>query len=208
MKGIKREGKVVYLGIDRNTYSRISLDDKEYDISLIVSNFSKHKNIRKLFDSLEYYKQKYKKEMRIVIIGGDINKKKINIIKKYILNKGLNKLEITGLVSKKDVIRYLIKSKLYISTSLLEAFPLTQFEAIQCNVPIILSDIAVYREICGNFNIYFNPNSPENIADKIHDVFENYEYYYNLIPKIKKYASKFTWENHAKKLIEIFESLL
>ena len=202
-------GKVVYLGIENNDniiYENFK-NEKEYDVVLILSNFSVHKNIKTFVDSIEYYQNKYKKKLKVLIVGGDRDLKKIKYVKEYIENKNSLSVMITGLIPKKAVRKYILKSKLYVSTSLLEAFSLTQFEALNCNIPILLSDIPVFREVCGDSDIYFNPKDPENIADKIHDVFENYEYYVNMISKIKKYASKFTWENHARKLIEIFESV-
>ncbi|MEM3291055.1 MAG: glycosyltransferase, partial [Candidatus Micrarchaeaceae archaeon] len=48
-----------------------------------------------------------------------------------------------------------------------EGFGLPLVEAIQKRIPVIASDIDVFREIGKDYPVYFNPNDPNDLIEKI-----------------------------------------
>ena len=197
----KSNGIVIYNGL--NIIKKSQLESIKYDFCYIVSNLSNHKNIDRLIESLVLYKQDERKEIRLVIVGGN-NKMRINTFKKKIELKGLKEVEITGIIPHNDVFKYLKKSRAYISPTLVESFSIPVFEAYFMDLPLILSDIPIYREFFDQSDIYFNPFKPESIKEKMKFILTNNRKLIN--EEIDDRIRAMTWENHAKKLIGIFNS--
>lgn len=55
----------------------------------------------------------------------------------------------------------------FVYPSLYEGFGLPPLEAMACGCPPAVSDIPVHREVCADAAIYFDPLSPEDLADKL-----------------------------------------
>ncbi|HEU4806170.1 MAG TPA: glycosyltransferase [Nitrobacter sp.] len=66
-----------------------------------------------------------------------------------------------------DIVEWLRRSDLYVSTSLYEGQPNAVLEAAAANVPLVLSDIAAHRELFGDEAILVDRQDPEAIADGI-----------------------------------------
>lgn len=56
-------------------------------------------------------------------------------------------VEFTGLLSRDEVFRQMLRSDLFVSPSYGEGLPVAVLEAMACGCPVILSDIAPHREI-------------------------------------------------------------
>ena len=69
-----------------------------------------------------------------------------------------------------EVISLLAGARVFVFPSLAEGFGLPPLEAMAAGLPVVCSDIPVFREIYGDAVRYVNPHSPESIADGIHDV--------------------------------------
>jgi glycosyltransferase involved in cell wall biosynthesis len=63
-------------------------------------------------------------------------------------------------------------ARVYVSVSLFEGFGLTPLEALSFNVPIVLSDIPIFKEIYGDGFIYVDPYSSSDIARGIMSALE------------------------------------
>jgi glycosyltransferase involved in cell wall biosynthesis len=51
--------------------------------------------------------------------------------------------------------------------TLLESFSTTYLEAMHCGLPILTSDLDFAHEVCGPAALYFDPWSPDSIAEAI-----------------------------------------
>ena len=79
---------------------------------------------------------------------------------------GLQKYFLTpGLVPHEDLFPLMQASNALINPSLFEGWSTAVEEAKSAGIPMILSDIAVHREQAGEDALYFNPNSPEDLAN-------------------------------------------
>jgi len=69
--------------------------------------------------------------------------------------EGVDDAELTGLYSSSDCL---------IAASLAEGFGLPLVEAAQRGIPIICSDLPVFREVCGEHATYFKCNDPSDLV--------------------------------------------
>jgi glycosyltransferase involved in cell wall biosynthesis len=96
---------------------------------------------------------------------------------------------------------------LFVFPSLHEGFGLPIIEAMACGAPVISSNTSSMPEATGCTEALFDPNNPQDIANKITEVLTN-EYFLNFLKKHSKvHAGKFTWEATAEKALAALENL-
>lgn len=84
-------------------------------------------------------------------------------------------------------------------------FPLT--EAMERGLPVACSNRSSLPEIGGDAVAYFNPDDPENMANVILYLIDNGNILQQMREKGFKQVKKFSWEESARKLLNIFNEL-
>ena len=84
--------------------------------------------------------------------------------------------------------------------SLFEGFGIPILEALQCDVPAIVSNTSSMPEVAGNAALLVDPSDPEDIADKMHQIYKDEALRKKLIVNAREQIKKFDWENSAKRL--------
>lgn len=79
-------------------------------------------------------------------------------------------VKFTGRVSDEELVGIYQGAQAVVAASLYEGFGLPVVEATALGVPVVASDIPVFREVAPEGTVYFDPLSPEAIADALHRV--------------------------------------
>ena len=69
-----------------------------------------------------------------------------------------------------DIARLFGKAKAFVFPSFAEGFGLPPLEAMASGVPVVCSDIPVFREVYGDAVCYVDPNRAESIAEGVRKV--------------------------------------
>lgn len=140
-------------------------------------------------------------KLHLVLTGGHIQDK---TLKKFVYdNKIENNITFLGKVSNEELEWLMQNSSLITFPTIYEGFGLGIIEAQLREKPIIISDIPVLREVSGNQAIFFKPQNPVNLADKIKDFFDNKYDFQTMIEAGKQNAVKWNWENHAGEVLNV-----
>jgi glycosyltransferase involved in cell wall biosynthesis len=124
-------------------------------------------------------------------------------VKQAIADNNLQKdIILPGLVTEDELIHLYNAARLYVFPSLYEGFGLPPLESMKCGTPVVASKISSIPEICGENAIYFNPGSPQDIAEKILKLYKDVDLQAELIEKGARHALKFSWERMAKQTYE------
>ena len=160
---------------------------------LYLGRIEKYKRIQLLIEMFE--KLNYPNSELIIAGGG----RYLPEIKKRVKNSPLkNRIKILGKVSEEEKFNLYAKSWIYASASSAEGWGITVIEANACNTPAVSFNPAGLNEsiqhktngLIANTKSEFITNMKKILDKKIK------------FPKLKEYASQFTWENSAKKTLE------
>jgi glycosyltransferase involved in cell wall biosynthesis len=107
---------------------------------------------------------------------------------------------LTGYASDAQVKGLLMKARAYIYLSHYEGFGMPPLEAMYFRVPLLLSDIEVFRESFDKLAHFTNPDNPENVASSLRELLNE-----TTIKDNSRIIEKYSWDRSAKKLINIMK---
>jgi glycosyltransferase involved in cell wall biosynthesis len=96
----------------------------------------------------------------------------------------------------------------YVTPAYVETFAHPLVEAMASGLPVIASDLAVHREVCGDAALYFTTFSPELLAETACRVAQSPELRERMSERGLERSRDFSWKNHLDRVISIAEGLL
>lgn len=85
--------------------------------------------------------------------------------------------------------------------SLYEASGLPPTEAMHFGCPVVVSDLPVLHERCGEAALYCDPSNPRAIAARVIEIIDDPLLATRLSARARERAKQFTWENQARLII-------
>lgn len=196
---IKNYPKVEELKIEQNWQEKTNT-------VCYVGSISKVRGISEIVDAMEFTNAKLN-------LAGLFNDK--NLEAEVKAKKGWKKVIEHGFANRNQIKQILTDSKvglvtLYTTINYKYALPVKMFEYMLAGIPVIASDIPLWKKIVENANcgLCVNPYSPTEISDAINTlIYDN-----NLSQKMgkngqKAVLEKYNWEMEEAKLIEIYKNL-
>ena len=192
--------------IDKNEISNFKLK-YPFQFLFSVTTSMPHKNLMVLLNAFKKIKDESTFDGKLIIAGqlkGEFYK-----ITEYFIKE--NKLDeaiiLAGFISEEEKLYCYKNTLMVIYPSLYEGFGLPVLEAMELGVPIVASNAASIPEVGGEAAIYFDPNSPIDLATKIILLLENQNLRTEMIEKGYKQFKEFTWRKTALKTVEIYKYL-
>ncbi len=202
-----REVKVVHNGVDPSWFDiprAASPHPRPY--LLFVGNIKPHKNLGQLLEAFDSLKDRIPHDL--VLVG---KKEGFIVGDKAVFEKARHlkeRVHFTGEIDDQRLQQYYAFTDLLVFPSLYEGFGLPPLEAMACGRPVAASFIPSLVEICGKAAQFFDPNRPEDIAQKIQEVLGNEGLRQDLVQKGLERARQFTWEKCAEGTREVIEDAL
>lgn len=173
---------------------------------LYVGNAYPHKNLERLLDAFKLLTTNYKLPTThlIIVSPRDVF---FDRLQEEIKKRGLERsVKIKEYLQAHELSELFQKATAYVFPSLSEGFGIPGLNALKSGLPLTASDIPVLREIYGNGAIYFDPESPQDMAQKIQNVLSNNKVRSNLIKKGKEQAKKYSWQKMAQETLAVYQS--
>ncbi len=92
---------------------------------------------------------------------------------------------------------------IYVTPAYAESFAHPLVEAMSSGLPVVASELAVHREICGRAAIYFPPFSAEGLANAVVRLDADQELAEELSQAGLRRANDFSWEKHVACLLAL-----
>lgn len=126
-----------------------------------------------------------------------------NIVNETIEKYQLKNVRLMG--KRTDIYAILPNYDLFISSSVVEGFGIAVAEAMSVGLPVIISDIPVYREICRDNAIYFDNKDPNSLRRILLSVIEGEIDIGSLSKNNREYAMEnFMKQGYLNKLDKIY----
>jgi len=198
--------RVIYHGSDFDLVKskKIALNLPEKYL-LFVGTIEPRKNIISILHSLDKIINIHK-DIKLVICGsmGWDSKEVFDLLDKKIKEKKVILFEYL----KRSELKYIYsKARFLVFPSIYEGFGLPILEAAYNGIPVVCSDIPVFREIFDNFPVYFNLNDPDDISLKINELLSDNKKYQEKKKITEKIRLKYTWKEAARETLAFYKEV-
>lgn len=158
-----------------------------------------HKNLKLIIEAL-----KKLPEYKLILVGSRniFQKQTKKIIKKHSVEK---QVEFAGFVPDLDLIKIYQESFALSLPSFSEGFGLPGIEAMAVGLPVLASNIKIFREIYQEAPIYFDPNSTKSFLLAVNTLEKQYPKQLELGLKV---AKQYNWDKTVKETLGSYEKLL
>jgi glycosyltransferase involved in cell wall biosynthesis len=168
---------VVYNGIDTHSFSSVREEEVASlkarlnlpsEFILSVGHFEARKNYLTLIDAMSQLRSSGC-DVNLVIVGNDSGGLQ-DLIRHAASKKLMDRLHIFTQLPDSDVRCIYRLAMLLAFPSMYEGFGIPILEGMASKVPVVLSDIPIFREVTEGMTVYFDPSNPESIADSLSKV--------------------------------------
>lgn len=172
---------------------------------LFVGIIAPQKNLSTLIGAFAKLKNKPKYGNLKLVISGKKDSGMAEL-ESAIRMRSLEKhVSILGYITDSEMVRLYNNAQALVIPSLYEGFGIPIIEAMACRVPVIASDIPVFREIAGDAALFYgHPRDQNLLCEAIDKVLSDESLKGNLISRADKQVLKYTWENVAKNHLEAY----
>lgn len=149
---------VVYLGLDHLLYQPELVKEP---MAVTVGNVDTSNLLRKGMESFVRAAH-YLPDVAFALIGPWLDE-----AGDYLCRIAPPNVKVTGFLTKKELIAYLARAKVYVQASVHEGFGVANAEAMLCGCIPVVTRAGALPEVVGDTGVYLTSNSPEAIAEGI-----------------------------------------
>jgi glycosyltransferase involved in cell wall biosynthesis len=174
---------------------------------LYVGSLKRHKNVSSLLRAFALLRERRDIPQRLLILGDDAQGK----------CELAGECARLGISERTDFVPHVgqgLLPKVYAAADVLvmpsriEGFGLPVLEAMACGTPVICSRAASLPEVGGDAVMYFDPQSPEDLAGAVEQVLSSKELRENLRVKGLRRAARFPWKESVEKHLQVYQAAL
>ena len=183
---------------------------KESEYILTVSHIYRYKKILEVIAGFGIFLENNRGIQTKLVIVGDIRNKDyyselLNLIKDKSLEE---KVIFLGFVPRNQLYSLYKKCKILVFSSIVEACSRTLIEAMKSGTAILCSDRSAMPEICEDAAMYFDPDNPIEIAEKIEKLLSSPEAIEQMKEKSIKRAEEFDWAKTVSETLQVLQGVV
>lgn len=216
----------IYHGFDREVFTRDSTPlpsdvKQKFDAAagslkiLFVSHYNYYRNFETLIGSLPLLRAHFgDKPVRLFLTcelaaGKNPGVYNPDSAARLIEQLGVSEMVVQlGAISYSKLHQIYARADLYVTPAYTETFAHPLVEAMSSSVPVVASDIAVHREICGDAALYFSRFSPDALAERVAMAVENLDAKRAMRAAGLSRSAQFSWKKHVGQILELSEKLV
>ncbi|NOR44123.1 MAG: glycosyltransferase [Candidatus Delongbacteria bacterium] len=160
-----------------------------------------HMNLIKAYENLS----KEIKDEYLLYMAGGLKERSEEVVNYAKNSVDSDKIIFGGFVPFEHLPSLYKNASLFIFPSYYEGFGIPLLESMSSGTPVLCSERPALPEIGGNAVITFDPDDPQNIADKILLLLNDSLIYSSLVRKGLERVDDFSWKKHTDTIINYFE---
>jgi glycosyltransferase involved in cell wall biosynthesis len=201
--------RVIYNGIDTTIFRKLDGESKQHGRLIMVGNSQdRKKGLVYLLEALRLLQRKNDVKLTIVDRGLPDNEYAPQLVNRYNLDGRVN---FTGKVGLEELVEHYSRAEVAVVPSLYEGFGLPAAEAMACGLPVIATTAGALPEVVedGKSGILVPPQDAHALAKAIEQLL-NDEQLRRVMGEEgrKRVQTHFTWEQAAKKTLEVYQEVL
>jgi len=163
-----------------------------------------HKNVETLIKAVGQFNKLKRLYLVIVCARNIFYKRFLKKVKNFGAQDYVN---FIGFVPDEELAIIYPQAEAFVFPSLVEGFGLPGLEAMICGLPVLASDIPVFREVYQGGALYFNPFSVGDLLKKIKKIIEDRKLKKELRLKGKELVSQYSWKKMAQKTLKVYREI-
>ncbi|MDH3214354.1 MAG: glycosyltransferase family 4 protein, partial [Myxococcales bacterium] len=206
----ERRRAVIHHGIDREAWSRgvtKTVHPRPYILS--VSEVIRHKNYVRLIEAYAALARVRPNVPDLVIVGDGLDPEYEQRMECARAATGAlaERIHMVGGVPYAEIPSYYAGADLFVFPSYLETFGHPLLEAMASKVPVVASDLPVFREIAGDAAFYSDPHDPLSLARAMEEALFVPEARNLLVKRGLERLAHFSWDRTATRLLALFDEV-
>ena len=193
---------------DQSVITRALLDlGIKENFILFVGTVEPRKNLSALIEAYARLRESRSCNEWLVIAGGS-GWKNAEIYKR-VKDLGLTPyVKFLGYVSSEALVSLYNACRVFVYPSLYEGFGLPVLEAMACGAPVITSSVSSLPEVAGDAAITVDPLQIDSLTDAMYSILSDDTLRMELRKRGLNRASRFSWEETAKKTLALYERVI
>lgn len=206
---------VVYNGASGNYKPLNELEKKEIQDKyscgipyfIFIGSLHPRKNIANLFKAFELFCKSTENKANLIIVGDKMwwNSDIKNTYNKLTCK---DKILFTGWLPQPELSKVLGGALALTYVSYFEGFGIPIIEAMNCDVPVITSNLTSMPEVAGEAALLIDPFQPESIKNAMLQIYNNKKLRNELILKGQNRRNNFSWDKTADLLWQSIEKTI
>lgn len=169
------------------------------DYFIFIGALHPRKNVSRLLQAFDTFKKSSGSDMKLLIVGRKMFKT-AEMQHAFSSMKYKDEVVFTGRLSPDELCLVLGSAFALTFVPYFEGFGIPLVEAMNCDVPVITSNITSMPEISGNAALHVDPFSVDSISKGMLEITGNTEKRLKLIVEARVQREKFSWDKTAEKL--------
>lgn len=171
---------------------------------LFIGAFSARKNIKKLIQAFDQFKHNDNHNFRLLLIGEPLFRDD-ELRKIYESLKHKDQIVFLGRQSPENLHQILASAHALAFVPFFEGFGIPVVESIECEVPVLASNVTSVPEVAGEAALFVNPENVDEIVDGMLKISTDEKLHKKLIGAAIAQKGKFTWNKSAERLWQTIE---
>jgi glycosyltransferase involved in cell wall biosynthesis len=206
---------VVYSGVDpifrpqdedSVQATRRVLNIEGFPYILSVGTLEPRKNFDGLIKAFNVAKMEFDIPHHLVIAGGK-GWLYERIVQEYIESPYREKIHFLGFVPDERLPALYTGADVFAYPSHYEGFGIPPLEALACGTPVLAARNSSMPEVLGDAALWVDDSDISSIAHGLYELVSNKDIRSSILASAKPQLEKFTWENGARALLKVYNSL-
>lgn len=176
---------------------------REPDLFLAVGQRRPHKNFETILRAFAAMPEE--RRPRLVITGSYAEDPLAPLVAELGLERWVT---LKGWIEKAELDDLFARATALVDATLVTGFSLPTLEAMMIGLPVVLSDIPIFREVGGDAARYFPAQDPRALADLLLRLTESPAELAEMTAQGHAWVERFSWERTARETVAVFDRVL
>jgi glycosyltransferase involved in cell wall biosynthesis len=173
---------------------------------LTLGSFHPRKNLPALVEAYDRFRSRHPEKVTLLVAGRG-GRDSSRLLSRILRSPFRKDILLAGYVPREDLPALYAGADLLVFPSRYEGFGIPALEAMAVGTPVLVSDLPIFQEVCGEAALRFDPRDPDSMAEGIARSLQEEPGRAERIRRGAERARGFRWEDSARRLRDLFHAV-